>query len=122
MKLSESQERWHALNNLDERSLRELMTLLEIFRDDIVFVLNTQDIPSAEPVEFLKRLSAAIRGHYAWLRRDDGHLSAFSGKCSPCGTGSLAIDKKTKGHDRIDLAGRQTSVAPQPSTACHLCF
>jgi len=62
MKLSEAQERWHAfLNNLDERSLRELMTLLEIFRDEIVFVLNTTDIPSAEPFEFLKRLSAAIR-------------------------------------------------------------
>jgi hypothetical protein len=61
-KVSASQERWHAfLNNLDEGNLRELITLLEIFRDEIVFVLGSTDIPDDEPFEFLKRLSAAIR-------------------------------------------------------------
>ena len=57
-----SQERWHAfLNNLDEPSLRELITLLEIFREEILYVLASTDIPDDEPFEFLKRLSVAIR-------------------------------------------------------------
>lgn len=57
-----SQERWHAfLNNLGEPSLRELITLLEIFREEILYVLASTDIPDDEPFEFLKRLSAAIR-------------------------------------------------------------
>ena len=60
--VSPSQERWHSfLNNLNEANLRELMTLFEIFRDEIVFVLGSIDIPDDEPFEFLKRLSAAIR-------------------------------------------------------------
>jgi len=33
---------------------------MEIFRDEIAFVLNNTDIPKDEPFEFLKRLSAAI--------------------------------------------------------------
>jgi hypothetical protein len=61
-KVCQSQERWHAfLINLDEPSLRELITLLEIFRDEILYVLASTDIPDDEPFEFLKRLSAAIR-------------------------------------------------------------
>jgi hypothetical protein len=60
--VSPSQERWHAfLNNLNERNLRELTTQLDIFRDEIIFVLGSTDIPEEEPFEFLKRLSAAIR-------------------------------------------------------------
>jgi hypothetical protein len=60
--VSASQERWGVfLDNLDEGNLRELMTQLEIFRDEIVLVLGTTDIPRDEPFEFLKRLSAAIR-------------------------------------------------------------
>jgi hypothetical protein len=33
---------------------------MEIFRNELVFVLNNADIPKDEPFEFLKRLSAAI--------------------------------------------------------------
>ena len=61
-KVSASETRFDAfLNKLDQGSLRELMTFLEILRDEIVLVLGTTDIPSDEPFEFLKRLSAAIR-------------------------------------------------------------
>jgi hypothetical protein len=60
--ISPSQERWQRfLNNLDQRSLNELKTLMEIFRDELEFVLNTTNIPDDEQFEFLKRLSAAIR-------------------------------------------------------------
>lgn len=47
-------------NNLDEYNLRELLTRMEIFRDEVTFVLNNTDIPKDEPFEVLKRLSAAI--------------------------------------------------------------
>jgi hypothetical protein len=61
-RVSSSQDRWHRfLNNLDEYHLRRLLTLLEIFRDEIVFVLSSTDIQDRKPFEFLKRLSAAIR-------------------------------------------------------------
>ena len=33
---------------------------MEIFRDELAFVLNNTDIPKDKPFEFLKRLSAAI--------------------------------------------------------------
>jgi hypothetical protein len=48
------------LNKLDEHYLSELLTRMEIFRDEVAFVLNNTDIPKDEPFEFLKRLSAAI--------------------------------------------------------------
>ena len=55
-------DRWNTfLNALDEGSLRELKALLEIFRDEVVFVLSSTDIRDEEPFEFLKRLSAVIR-------------------------------------------------------------
>jgi hypothetical protein len=47
-------------NELDEYYLRELLTRMEIFRDELTFVLNNTDIPKDELFEFLKRLSAAI--------------------------------------------------------------
>jgi len=47
-------------NELDEYYLRELLTRMEIFRDELAFVLNNTDIPKDKPFEFLKRLSAAI--------------------------------------------------------------
>jgi hypothetical protein len=33
---------------------------MEMFRDELAFVLNNTDIPKDDPFEFLKRLSAAI--------------------------------------------------------------
>ena len=51
--------RWHDFqNNLTEYYLRELLTRMEIFREELVFVLNNTDIPKDEPFEFLKQLSA----------------------------------------------------------------
>jgi hypothetical protein len=60
-KVTPDRDRWDEfLNNLDERNLRELLTRMEIFRDELAFVLNNTDIPKDEPFEFLKRLIAAI--------------------------------------------------------------
>jgi hypothetical protein len=60
-RVTPDQERWHQfLNNLDEFYLGRLQTLMEQFRDELIFVLNNTDIPKDEPFEFLKRLSAAI--------------------------------------------------------------
>ena len=60
-KVSASEERWHRfLNRLEAHHIRELLTTMEIFRDEISFVLNTTDIADDEPFEFFKRLSAAI--------------------------------------------------------------
>jgi hypothetical protein len=54
-------DRWHEfLNNLEEYHLRKLQTHMEIFRDELIFILNNTDIQKDEAFEFLKRLSAAI--------------------------------------------------------------
>jgi hypothetical protein len=47
-------------NELDEYYLRELITRMEILRDEVAFILNNTDIPKDKPFQFLKRLSAAI--------------------------------------------------------------
>src|SRR3984893_12562722 len=47
-------------NELGKYYLRELLTRMEIFRDELAFILNNTDIPKDKPFEFLKRLSAAI--------------------------------------------------------------
>ena len=66
MKVGQGQDRWDRFcNNLDPYHLKEIVKRMEIFRDEISFILNNADIPSDEPFEFLKRLSAAI-----YLARD----------------------------------------------------
>jgi len=60
-RISDSQDRWDAFaNNLNPTYLRELVIRMEIFRDEIAFVLNNTDIPNEEAFEFFKRLSSAI--------------------------------------------------------------
>jgi hypothetical protein len=60
-KMAPDRNRWHDFqNNLDEHYLRELLTCMEIFRDEIAFILNNTDIPKDEPFDYLKQLSAAI--------------------------------------------------------------
>lgn len=60
-KVTPDRSRWDEfLNNLNEHYLRELLTRMEILRDELAFVLNSTDIPKDKPFEFLKRLSAAI--------------------------------------------------------------
>jgi hypothetical protein len=60
-KVAPDRDRWDEFQNkLDEHYLRELLTRMGIFRDELAFVLNNTDIPKDEPFEFLKRLSAAI--------------------------------------------------------------
>jgi hypothetical protein len=60
-KVTPDRVRWDEfLNKLDEHYLRELLTRMEIFRDELTFVLNNTDIPKDEPFEFIKRLSNAI--------------------------------------------------------------
>jgi hypothetical protein len=58
---SDSQSKWNALaNNFNEGTLGDLVTEMELFRDEIAFVLNNADIQNEEVFEFLKRLSSAI--------------------------------------------------------------
>jgi hypothetical protein len=55
------QDRWTDFqNNLDEYNLRRLLTCMEIFREELMFVLNNTDVSKDQPFEFLKRLSAII--------------------------------------------------------------
>ena len=59
--VTSGRSRWDEfVNNLNERYLRELIMNMEIFRDEIAFILNNTDIPRDEPFEFLKRLSTVI--------------------------------------------------------------
>jgi hypothetical protein len=54
-------DRWHEfVNKLNASSVRELQTHLEIFRDELIFILNNTDIPKDGAFEYLKRLSAAM--------------------------------------------------------------
>ena len=60
-KIAPDRDRWHEFQNkLDESSLRELLTRMEIFRDEVAFILNNTDISNNEPFEFLRDLSAII--------------------------------------------------------------
>jgi hypothetical protein len=55
--VGQDQDRWDAFfNKLDEYNVRNLRTKMEIFRDQISFVLNNTDIPKDE----LQRLSTVI--------------------------------------------------------------
>lgn len=54
-------ERWYSVaNGLQGFPLDELITRMEIFRDDTLFVLNNTDIGNDTSFEFFQRLSAAI--------------------------------------------------------------
>jgi hypothetical protein len=60
-KVRPDRDRWDEFQNkLDEHFLRDLLTRMEIFRDELIFVLNNTDIPKDEPFEFLKRLSVIL--------------------------------------------------------------
>jgi hypothetical protein len=72
-KVTPDRNRWHDFqNNLNEYYLRELLTRMETFREELVFVLNNTDIPKDRPFEFLKQLSA--------------------GNCSPWGAADLVSE------------------------------
>jgi hypothetical protein len=59
--VEDGQDRWDRfINKLDERGHQELLTTMEIFRDEIAFVLNNTDIPRDKPFEFFKRLARVI--------------------------------------------------------------
>lgn len=59
--VGQHQERWDRFaNNLNESNIREIVSTMEIFRDDLMLVLLTVDIADIETSEFFKRLIAAI--------------------------------------------------------------
>jgi hypothetical protein len=59
--VSESQDRWHTvLNGLDESLLRELLIELEMFLNEVTFVLSNVDIRDRDTFSFFKRLSEAV--------------------------------------------------------------
>ena len=64
--------RWREFfNNLNETSLRELQTSTEIFRAELIFILNNTDIQKDEAFEFIKRLSASIYSLNSAMARHD---------------------------------------------------
>jgi hypothetical protein len=59
--VSESQNRWHRFaNTLNPHYLQELLNRMQVFRDEVLFVLNNTDIGDDKSFEFFKRLSGAI--------------------------------------------------------------
>jgi len=59
--VADRRTRWDEfINNVNEFWLNELLINLQTLRDEVAFILNNVDIPSEDPFEFLKRLSAAI--------------------------------------------------------------
>lgn len=57
----DSQNRWHGvLNGLDEYYLKDLLVTLEIFRNEVAYVLNNVEINVPEAFAFFKRLSQAV--------------------------------------------------------------
>ena len=79
MKVEQGQDRWDRFcNKLDAYHLKEIVKQMEIFRDEISFILNNVDIPSDEPFVFLKRFSTAIySAHDTTLEYDD--VKSFAG-------------------------------------------
>jgi len=56
-----SEDRWDSLHNkMTDYYLDELLTHLEILRDEILFVMSAIEIDDEKVLEFLKRLSATI--------------------------------------------------------------
>jgi hypothetical protein len=56
-----SEDRWDSLHNkMTDYYLDELLTHLEILRDEILFVMSAVEIDDKKVLEFLKRLSATI--------------------------------------------------------------
>jgi hypothetical protein len=77
--VSPNTERWHAfLNRLNEFYLRELQTSMEIFRDELTYILNNTDIQNDEAFEFVKRLSAAIYSMKT-VTLDDDEVKTLAG-------------------------------------------
>jgi len=59
--VSDSQERWHAvLNGLEEYHLKELLVELEIFMNEVSYVLNNVEINDPNVFSFFKRLSQIV--------------------------------------------------------------
>ena len=60
-KVTRDCDRWDDFqNNLNAYYLGELLTRMEILREELIFRLNNTDIPKDQPFEFLKRLSTII--------------------------------------------------------------
>lgn len=56
-----SQDRWDVfLNQLDSVGLREILSAMELLREEVNFALSAVDIPADAAFDFLKRLSRAI--------------------------------------------------------------
>jgi hypothetical protein len=59
--VGQGQDRWDSLHNkMTDYSLDELLTHLEILRNEILFVMTAVEIDDENVLEFLKRLSATI--------------------------------------------------------------
>lgn len=74
----DSQNRWHGvLNGLDEYYLKNLLVTLEIFRNEVAYVLNNVEINVPEAFAFFKRLSQAVYSLKSSSFKDD-EIKEFS--------------------------------------------
>jgi hypothetical protein len=77
---TESQNKWHVFRNrLQSHNLSDLLATMEVFRGELLFVLNNTDVANEETFDVLKRLTAALT-HLQRTNLDDdsaGQLCGF---------------------------------------------
>jgi hypothetical protein len=72
------QDRWDAVfNRLDGYMLKNLLTELEILRNEVVFTLTAIDIENEEVFSFLKRLSQVVYRIRNWSQQSDEQKELF---------------------------------------------
>jgi hypothetical protein len=79
-KISEDQERWHAvLNGLDDALVRRLVVELEILAAEVHYALTVIDVENEEAFAFLKRLNEVLYRYRNWTADYDDvkQLSGF---------------------------------------------
>ena len=121
-------DRWHEFQNkLDERSLRELLTRMEMFRDEVAFILNNTDISNDEPFEFLRTLFCHHlfdEGRHARLRRIEAPWALPLDRVRRVGFDHwLPQERYRQENDRRDLRHmrvRQTCIGHSKRAWCQL--
>lgn len=94
-KVSEDQERWHAvLNGLDDALVKRLVVELEILAAEVHYALTVIDIDNEDAFAFLKRLTEILYRHRNWTA-DYDDVKQLSGFMWSVYTGWSVIDGYT---------------------------
>lgn len=94
-KVSESQERWHAvLNGLDDDLVKKLVVELEILATEVHYALTVIDIDNEEAFSFLKKLNRILYRNKNWTS-DYDDITQLSGFMWSVYTGWSVIDGYT---------------------------